>query len=379
MQNVLEPTAAAPAGARSVWSRVIPFIALTFGLTWLLDLAILLNGGLAKPSTLVALQLQMLLPAASAILLGFVSTRYGSARVRESTGQARWFCYFFLAFTGLYIALSVLSLASPDLAPALTGAGSVLAILSLLALVALRLAKGRDSFVRAGLTFGKPVHWLLYGIPVVAFYAAMTALNAAFGLGAAPDLGPYLQATPMPVEAFLVAGAIQTVMLGPLLGLVIAFGEEYGWRGFLQGELIRLGRVKGILAVGVIWGLWHAPIIAMGYNFPGYPIAGIFQMIAFCVVLGFVLGYAVLKTGSVWLAAFLHALSNQTVAFLVAIIYAPRDALFQFDGGIYGAIIGALIVLLILRDPIWKAREGVPPSTTISQHDGGSAAMATER
>ena len=355
MQNVVEPTAA-PAEAPGVWPRVLPFIVLTFGLTWLLDLAIFLRGGLTQSSTLVALQLQMLLPATSVILLGFFSTRYGPARVRQSTGQARWFFVIFIALAILFVGIAVVSFAVPALAQSLASAGSLLALLSAVVLLVLRLAGGRESFVKAGLTFGKPVNWLVYGLGIVAFYAVMAALNYAFGLGAVPDQAAVAKASGLPLETFLVAAAVQTVILGPLVGIVIAFGEEYGWRGFLQGELIKLGRVRGILAVGVIWGFWHAPIIAMGYNFPGYPVLGIFLMVVYCVVLGFVLGYAVLKTGSIWLAAFLHAINNQVVSFIVVVIYAPHNPVFQFESGLYGAIIGALVVLLILRDPVWKVR-----------------------
>ena len=41
--------------------------------------------------------------------------------------------------------------------------------------------------------------------------------------------------------------AVQTVLLAPILALVITFGEEYGWRGYLQSELLKLGRVRGVL------------------------------------------------------------------------------------------------------------------------------------
>ena len=52
------------------WKQVGTFIGLTFGLTWLLDLFLFLNGGLTNPAVTLALQFQMLLPAFSAILLG---------------------------------------------------------------------------------------------------------------------------------------------------------------------------------------------------------------------------------------------------------------------------------------------------------------------
>ena len=52
------------------WSHVTWFLGLAFGLTWLVDLTIYLNGGLTNSGTTLLLQFQMLLPAFSAMLLG---------------------------------------------------------------------------------------------------------------------------------------------------------------------------------------------------------------------------------------------------------------------------------------------------------------------
>ena len=79
-------------------------------------------------------------------------------------------------------------------------------------------------------------------------------------------------------------------------------------------------------------------------------------MIGCTVGLGFVLGYAVLKSGSVLLAAYLHALNNQVVGFLSTMVYRPTHPVFSFGVGLYGVAILAVIVLLILRDPIWRRR-----------------------
>ena len=39
------------------------------------------------------------------------------------------------------------------------------------------------------------------------------------------------------------------------------FGEEYGWRGYLQEILqIRFGKRIGVILLGIIWELWHFPI-----------------------------------------------------------------------------------------------------------------------
>jgi len=41
--------------------------------------------------------------------------------------------------------------------------------------------------------------------------------------------------------------------------IVFPLGEEFGWRGFAHSRMAaRHGLVKGSLAVGAVWGLWHA-------------------------------------------------------------------------------------------------------------------------
>jgi uncharacterized protein len=148
--------------------------------------------------------------------------------------------------------------------------------------------------------------------------------------------------------------AANTVLIGPFLGLVLAFGEEYGWRGYLQSELVKIGRIKGILVLGIIWGLWHAPLILMGYNYPGYPLLGVILMTCYTIGLAYFLGYAVLKTGSIWLAAYLHALNNQALAYMAIAVYAPKNPALSFGIGVPGLVLLGLVVLLILRDPLWR-------------------------
>ncbi len=149
---------------------------------------------------------------------------------------------------------------------------------------------------------------------------------------------------------------MQSVLLAPILAIVIAFGEEYGWRGYLQNELFKLGRVRGVLLLGVIWGAWHWPLILMGYNYPGHPFLGLLLMALYTTGLAIVLGYAVLKSGSVLLASYLHALNNQVLAFLIALGLKPIDTAFSFDIGVFGIVTLALVAFLVLRDPIWRDR-----------------------
>jgi uncharacterized protein len=106
-----------------------------------------------------------------------------------------------------------------------------------------------------------------------------------------------------------------SIFVGLTVNALFAFGEELGWRGYLWHQLTevdRIERTKSKLILGVIWGLWHAPLILQGYNFPGQPIAGIGYMLISTIPLTFILTDAVSKYHTVIVAALVHGLINAT-------------------------------------------------------------------
>ncbi|HEY1295831.1 MAG TPA: CPBP family intramembrane glutamic endopeptidase [Chloroflexota bacterium] len=345
------------------WPHVAAFLGLTFGLTWLLDLAIHLRGGLAAtPGVVTILQFQMLLPAFSAIILGLFVFSESPLYYRHPAGPARWFYYYYLLMTvvtGLGVLAMWLSPETNALRLLSTSAPVVLSIVGLLVLVILRLRLGREAMERVWLGWGDWPDWVGFGIAFVAFYALQAVLNAVTGLGQSqlPQLPAPAGMSP---QIALVLGGIQTVLLGPFIGLLLGFGEEYGWRGYLQNELFQWGRIRGVILVGVIWGAWHWPLILMGFNYPGYPLLGLVLMVLYTTGLAVVLGYAVLRSGSILLAAYLHALNDQVAAFIVAIGFRPHDPAFSFFIGVYGLATLAIVALLVLRDPRWRQPGGNP-------------------
>ena len=53
-----------------------------------------------------------------------------------------------------------------------------------------------------------------------------------------------------------------------LATLIIGFGEEMGWRGYLWPELLKTRKVRlAIPIMFVVWGLWHFPLLFNGYKF----------------------------------------------------------------------------------------------------------------
>lgn len=152
------------------------------------------------------------------------------------------------------------------------------------------------------------------------------------------------------------------LLLTPLFNLVPCFGEEWGWRGYLLPKIARrMGFLPAVLLTGLIWGLWHAPIIVAGHNYgmqyPGYPWAGIAAMCAFCIVASALLSYITLKARSCWPAVLAHGAVNGTASVGVLFLADPM-AYDRFLGPVPTGIIGAAFYLLAALWIVWKMRKG---------------------
>lgn len=336
------------------WKQVGLFVGTTFALSWLLDLVLWLTQGYRSPAAVPVLQLQMLLPACCALVLQRYVFRNSPIHRDHYQGRARWLVGFYLAFVAVYVLIACVSMVKPEITGALSQVGLLLMVVGVILAAVVRRVIGREESERVGLLWGPFRYWLWGTLGLIALYSAGAALDAAFDLGHPPSNNLASQSSLSPT-AFVVLALVQSVFLNSLLGLVVAFGEEYGWRGYLQDELIKLGRIKGVLLLGVIWGIWHAPVILMGHNYPGHPITGVGLMIVYCVGLAFILGHAKLVSGGIWLAAFMHAVNNSMGAFLGAVAYAPSDAVYSFSAyGLYGLPILLVIAALLTRHPVWR-------------------------
>lgn len=123
------------------------------------------------------------------------------------------------------------------------------------------------------------------------------------------------QGASAPIELLVAAQAVSALTLGPLINLLPALGEELGWRGYLLPRLMRCTSTsRAVLLSGLIWGVWHAPLIAMGHNYgltyPGAPWLGILTMTFACVLLGAFLSWLFVRTGSAIPCALAHGALN---------------------------------------------------------------------
>lgn len=150
----------------------------------------------------------------------------------------------------------------------------------------------------------------------------------------------------------------QTLINGFLAGITIntffALGEEIGWRGFLQKELSYLGVWKSGLLIGFIWGLWHAPLVIQGYNFPQNPLLGVLMMAIATTPLGMIMSYFVIRSKTVMSAGFFHGVFNAVAGISVAVIAPYTDYIHNPFGivaiGVYSVV--ALIIYLLYKDKI---------------------------
>lgn len=127
---------------------------------------------------------------------------------------------------------------------------------------------------------------------------------------------------------------LNSIINGSLVSFA-AFGEEGGWRGYMMPKLTELlGTKKAVLAGGILWGLWHAPLTCVGHNFgtdyPGFPYLGILLMCVFATFMGILLTFVTVRSGSVWPAAILHGVNNASPSMLALFFNTERaEAFFQ--------------------------------------------------
>lgn len=117
----------------------------------------------------------------------------------------------------------------------------------------------------------------------------------------------------------------QALIAGISINAMAAFGEELGWRGWLSRHFAGLGFWRRSGAIGVLWGLWHAPIILQGHNYPQHPVAGVPMMVAFCVLLAPLHELVRLRGGSVWAAAVMHGSVNASAGFGIILLRGGDD------------------------------------------------------
>ena len=315
-------------------TETILFVGICLGLSFLLDAICFAAAGPLQSAPeiwAVVLKIRMLVPALTA--MGLVLYYRSSELNRQVT-------FFFAAYVCALVLPMVLDLTGMKIAGKATqiGAGALLSAY----IVSLHFRRYSRKDVRsAGLLF--QAHHIRF-IALLVVYTLLLGisfwLNRITGLSGTGTLTSF--------KGLLISFPVLLLHI-VLYAWIIYFGEEYGWRYYLQERVCHLfGLRKGLVLVGLIWGIWHAPIIAMGYNYPSHPILGIFTMICFCVVMGIIFGYSYLITGGIWAPVLLHGITNTMGPRFFAYFGQPHDSIFSFGLGFYGIALFAVPAALLL-------------------------------
>jgi len=113
-----------------------------------------------------------------------------------------------------------------------------------------------------------------------------------------------------------------------------------------------MGFWKSSVIIGVIWGIWHAPIILQGHNYPQHPVVGVLMMTIWCVLLAPIFSYVRLKANSVIAAAIIHGSLNATAGLSLMVVKGGND-LTVGAAGLAGFIVLAFVNIgLLLYDRV---------------------------
>jgi uncharacterized protein len=204
-------------------------------------------------------------------------------------------------------------------------------------------------------SFGPSIKpYLVTALVIPATFIITYLLTWALGLGS-PDwqlasfyqliasTGADMTGAPSPSQILTLLFII-TLFAAPFINSIAAFGEEWGWRGYLLPRLMPLGKWKAYLLVGIIWGLWHAPLVAVGFNYPGMPVLGILLMVLLTSALGVFINEMTLRYKSAILAGWIHGVFNsQAYGIWRMLLFAGANPIF---GGITG-LVGIVVILVV--------------------------------
>jgi len=127
---------------------------------------------------------------------------------------------------------------------------------------------------------------------------------------------------------------VPQVMLVAIVTTPIFFGEEFGWRGYLQPRLFAGRPVAAAIATGIIWAVWHYPLTLRGYNYPDSPLLGSLLFIPLTVLMSYLFDWFRRRTGSIWTASVAHAATNSIGALATLWFAGASSAIVTSYGGI---------------------------------------------
>lgn len=318
--------------------RLILFIAIAYGITYLMMIPMYIGKQHGYDLTQIV-DAQMCSPAAG-VALGFLLFYKGEKRVPNFFMTVVVINYVIQLILGLLSVIAnpfgpddVFDLASylgvSGDSSELTGASTtinlstlyymvgqyVLIIASVLMWIGYFVA-GRERRKFAGLSRNNGRIGILLVLLYVALYIPRVFLPVIIEGLANNNLSEFFSEYALLFKQPLFYLSVVSLPLNYPLTIVAFFGEEYGWRYFLQPVMQKkFGMKAGVILLGVVWGLWHLPVDTMFYTKDSIPQMVVGQIIT-CVSIGIFFGFAYLKTNNIWVCVAMHFLNNNLIPIL---------------------------------------------------------------
>lgn len=165
------------------------------------------------------------------------------------------------------------------------------------------------------------------------------------------DAVAQLEAQGISYPIYILITVASSVTYAPAINIFLAVGEEAGWRGFLYPQLkAKFSKGTAWIIGGVIWGMWHWPLIGLigyeyGSDYFGFPALG---MLAFCVItvaLGIISDWLYEKSGCIWIPALFHGAFN-AVGTLPLMITVPDTGTARLLGSAPVGLLAGLPIII---------------------------------
>lgn len=172
----------------------------------------------------------------------------------------------------------------------------------------------REGFADAGLSLNLRQGWKYYLFAL--FYPLIVVPGALM-------LARIISAEQPGFFSLTIASLVQMIVIA-IISTPIAWGEEFGWRGYLQVRLFVNQPVKAAIATGLIWAIWHYPMILMGFIFSGNPL-GLLLYPLNMMITSVLYGWLQLRSGSIWAVSLAHAAGNTLLNPLLSSLLPQLD------------------------------------------------------
>ncbi len=198
------------------------------------------------------------------------------------------------------------------------------------------------------------ISWIPMGLLGISYM--ITALRDPRLVLTSTEIAKSLKGSMGPLPIQIVTLLLLNLVIAPFLNTVLVYlGEEIGWRGFLYPRLYAKYGVLGLILAGIIWGLWHAPMMAFtGLNYPNIPwwLGGPYFTL-FTIPAGIVIFFIYRRTGSIIAAGLAHGAIDMCSPTISFFMHTNQFNSLIDGAGIISMAVFWIAAIVIVRNPRW--------------------------